>query len=208
MHALAVQPTILLLLVPIHCAIITIFRLKTSNIIGKNAINLGYFFQHNIPYKMHKTIHERNWKRLTKGSGYFASRDKIAPCYFAIWRQNSPNGYFALSAKITLNLTQTQTLTLILTQTLILIPTLTLTLTLREGKHYFASGGKIATSLKMVNIHAVIHQSKKCSPTFSSQGYTTTHCSFLNTLLLYHKLSVSQTWSLTNYAEKLIWKTQ
>ena len=24
-----------------------------------------------------------------KGSGYFASRGKIAPCYFAIWRQNS-----------------------------------------------------------------------------------------------------------------------
>ena len=58
------------------------------------------------------------------GSGYFASRGKIAPCYFAIWRQNSPNSYFAASAKIALILTQT------------LIPTLTLTQT--EEKHYFA----------------------------------------------------------------------
>ena len=40
-------------------------------------------------------------------SGYFASRGKIAPCYFAIWRQNSPNGYFAARVKIAL----TQTLT-------------------------------------------------------------------------------------------------
>ena len=39
-----------------------------------------------------------------KGSGYFASRVKIAPCYFAIWRQSSPNGYFAASAKIALSL--------------------------------------------------------------------------------------------------------
>ena len=38
------------------------------------------------------------------GSGYFASRGKIAPCYFAIWRQNSPNGYFAASAKLALRL--------------------------------------------------------------------------------------------------------
>ena len=62
----------------------------------------------------------------------FASRGKIAPCYFAIWWQNSPNGYFAASAKIALILTLT------------LIPTLTLTQT--EEKHYFASRGKIATS--------------------------------------------------------------
>ena len=67
---------------------------------------------------------------LKLGSGYFASRGKIAPCYFAIWRQNSPNSYFAASAKIALILT--------------LIPTLTLTQT--EEKHYFASRGKIATS--------------------------------------------------------------
>ena len=72
---------------------------------------------------------------LIKGSGYFASRGKIAPGYFAIWRQNSPNGYFAASAKLVLSL--------ILTQTLTLIPTLTQT----EEKHYFASRGKIATSL-------------------------------------------------------------
>ena len=49
---------------------------------------------------------------LFKGSGYFASRGKIAPCYFAIWRQNSPNGYFAANAKLALSLMQTQTLTL------------------------------------------------------------------------------------------------
>ena len=49
---------------------------------------------------------------------------------FPLWRQNSPNGYFAATAKIAL------------TQTL--IPTLTLTQT--EEKHYFASRGKIATS--------------------------------------------------------------
>ena len=59
------------------------------------------------------------------GSGYFASRGKIAPCYCAIWRQNSPNSYFAASAKIALILT--------------LIPTLTLTQT--EEKHCFASRG-------------------------------------------------------------------
>ena len=71
---------------------------------------------------------------MTKFIIIFASRGKIAPCYFAIWRQNSPNGYFAASAKIAL------IQTLILT----LIPTLTLTQT--EEKHYFASRGKIATS--------------------------------------------------------------
>ena len=50
---------------------------------------------------------------LFKGSGNFASRGKTAPCYFAIWRQNSSNGYFAANAKLALNLmlTQTQTLT-------------------------------------------------------------------------------------------------
>ena len=84
------------------------------------------------------------------GSGYFASRGKIAPCYFAIWRQNSPNGYFAASGKIALSLmlTLTQTLTLILT----LIPTLALTLTQTEEKHYFASRGKISTSFFLLEI--------------------------------------------------------
>ena len=51
-------------------------------------------------------------KQLEKGYGYFASRGKIAPCYFAIWRQNSPNGYFAAIAEIALSLMLTQTLTL------------------------------------------------------------------------------------------------
>ena len=61
-----------------------------------------------------------------------------------MWRQNSPNGYFAAGTKIAVTLILTQTLTLVqtLTQTLTLIPTLTQT----EEKHYFASGGKIATS--------------------------------------------------------------
>ena len=70
------------------------------------------------------------------GSGYFASRGKIAH-----WRQTSHNGYYAASAKIALNL--------ILTQTLTLIPTLALTQTLTptEEKHYFASRGKIAKVL-------------------------------------------------------------
>ena len=80
-----------------------------------------------------------------------ASRGKIAPCYFAIWRQNSPNNYFAASAKIALSLMLTQTLTPTQTLTLILtlIPTLALTLTLTqtEQKHYFASRGKIAVVL-------------------------------------------------------------
>ena len=80
------------------------------------------------------------------GSGYFFFRGKIAPCYFAIWRQNSPNGYFAACAKIALSLipTLTQTLTLILT----LIPTLNLTPTQTEEKHYFASRGKIASNFE------------------------------------------------------------
>ena len=63
-------------------------------------------------------------------------RGKIAPCYFAIWRQNSPNDYFAESAKIAL----------------ILIPTLALTLTQAEEKHYFASRGKIAISMVNANV--------------------------------------------------------
>ena len=84
-----------------------------------------------------------------QGSGYFASRGKIAQCYFAILRQNSPNGYFAASAKIVLSLILSLILTQILTptQTLTLIPSLTLTLTQTltqiEEKHYFASRGKI-----------------------------------------------------------------
>ena len=70
------------------------------------------------------------WSKLAtlfKGSGNFASRGKIAPCYFAIWRQNSPNGYFAANAKLALSLMLTQTLTLTLILTL--IPTLALTQT-------------------------------------------------------------------------------
>ena len=65
-------------------------------------------------------------------------------CYFAIWRQNSPNGYFAASALIALSLFLTQTLTQTLTLILTLIPTLALTQT--EEKHYIASRGKIAAS--------------------------------------------------------------
>ena len=90
------------------------------------------------------------------GSGYFASRGKIAPSYFAIWRQNSPNSYFAASAKIALSLiltlTLTQTLTLILTQIPTLIRTLTQTLTQTEEKHYFASRGKITTSFFLLGL--------------------------------------------------------
>ena len=59
-------------------------------------------------------IQRPKWSKvatLFKGSGYFASRGKIAPCYFAIWRQNSPNSYFAANAKLTLSLMLTQTLT-------------------------------------------------------------------------------------------------
>ena len=79
-------------------------------------------------------IQRPKWSKvatLFKGSGNFASRGKIAPCYFAIWRQNSPNGYFAANAKLALILT--------------LIPTLAQTLTQTKEKHYFASRGKIAT---------------------------------------------------------------
>ena len=64
---------------------------------------------------------------LFNGSGYFASRGKITPCYFAIWRQNSSNGYFAASAKLALSLILTQTLTQTRTLILTLIPTQTLT---------------------------------------------------------------------------------
>ena len=35
----------------------------------------------------------------------------VASYYFAIWRQNSPNGYFAASAKLALSLILIQTLT-------------------------------------------------------------------------------------------------
>ena len=72
------------------------------------------------------------WSKVAtffKGSGYFASRGKIAPCYFAIWRQKSPNSYFAANAKLALSLMLTQTLTQSLTLILTLIPTLALTLT-------------------------------------------------------------------------------
>ena len=93
-------------------------------------------------------IQRPKWSKvatLFKGSGYFASRGKIAPCYFAIWRQNSPNGYFAANAKLALSLMLTQTLTQTLTLILTLIPTLAQTLTQTKEKHYFVSGGKIAT---------------------------------------------------------------
>ena len=56
---------------------------------------------------------------LFKGSGNFASRGKIAPCYFAIWRQNSPTDYFAANAKLAVSLMLTQKLTLTLILTLI-----------------------------------------------------------------------------------------
>ena len=80
---------------------------------------------------------------LKNGRGYFASRGKIAPCYFAIGRQNSPNGYFVTNAKIlALSLILTQTLT----QTLTLISTLALTLTLTEEKHSFKNRSKILIS--------------------------------------------------------------
>ena len=41
-----------------------------------------------------------------QGSGYFASRGKIAPCYFVVsdLEENSPSGYFAGSTKIALSL--------------------------------------------------------------------------------------------------------
>ena len=42
--------------------------------------------------------------RIKFGRGYFAPRGKIATWYLAIWRQNSPNSYFAASAKIALRL--------------------------------------------------------------------------------------------------------
>ena len=82
---------------------------------------------------------------LFKGSGNFASRGKIAPYYFAIWRQNSPNGYIAANAKLALSLMLTQTLTLILTLIPTLAQTLTQILTQTKDKHYFVSRGKIAT---------------------------------------------------------------
>ena len=99
-------------------------------------------------------IQRPKWSKvatLFKGSGYFASRGKIAPRYFAIWRQNrpSPNSYFAANAKLALSLVLTQTLTPSLTLILTLIQTLALTLTQTltktKEKHYFASRGKIAT---------------------------------------------------------------
>ena len=93
-------------------------------------------------------IQRPKWSKvatLFEGSGYFASRGKIAPCYFAIWRQNSPNGYFAANAKLALSLMLTQSLTLILTLIPTLALTLTQTLTQTKEKHYFPSRGKIAT---------------------------------------------------------------
>ena len=82
-------------------------------------------------------IQRPKWSKvatLFEGSGYFASRGKIAPCYFAIWRQNSPNSYFAANAKLALSLMLTQTLTQSRTLILTLIPTLALTQTLTQTK--------------------------------------------------------------------------
>ena len=64
------------------------------------------------------------------------AKSEVVPCYFAIWRQNSPRHYFAAIAKIAL------------TQTLIL--TLTQILTQAEEKYYFSFRGKIATSLELM----------------------------------------------------------
>ena len=99
--------------------------------IGKHKIEqvsqikyLGITFDDKLTWKLHiqqicSKLSSGSLAILKLGSGYFASRGKIAPCYFAIWRQNSLNGYFATSAKIALSL--------ILTQTLLLIPILALT---------------------------------------------------------------------------------
>ena len=81
-------------------------------------------------------MHTSKYLNYFLGSGYFASRGKLAPCYYAIWRQNSHKRYFASSAKIAL------AQTLIPNLALTLAPTLTQT----EEKYYFTSRGKIATS--------------------------------------------------------------
>ena len=54
---------------------------------------------------------------ILNGSGYFASGGKIAPCYFAILKQNSPKRYFATSVKIALIPTPNLTLISTITQT-------------------------------------------------------------------------------------------
>ena len=112
----------------------------------------GVKIWNSIPFTVRNKQSQSAFKKNLKGSGYFASRGKIAPCYFAIWRQNSPSGYFAASAKIALTLILTQTLTLTQTLSLILtlIPTLTLTLTQTEEKHYFVSRGKIGSHFQNV----------------------------------------------------------
>ena len=66
----------------------------------------------------------QKWPLYLKASGNFASRGKIALCYFAICRQNSPNGYFAANAKLAVSLMLTQKLTQTLTLILTLIPSL------------------------------------------------------------------------------------
>ena len=97
---------------------------------------------------------------------YFASRGKIAPRYFVIWWQNSPNDYFAASAKIALSLILTQTQTLILT----LIPTLTLTQTLTQTEkntYLPLEPNKIATSFSFhfISNFAVAIFIRKLKPT-------------------------------------------
>ena len=79
------------------CCVIRTFLGGSRHYMMKNNVsNIFLFF--NIEY-------------FFKGSGYFA-----------IWRQNSPIGYFAASAKIALSIILTQTLT----------PTLILTLALTQ----------------------------------------------------------------------------
>ena len=113
-----------------HCNI----SLKGAVLPGRNDAEMGS--ANSLHASAYYSEYNERFDRLQRvsfieSSGYFASRGKIAPCYFAIWRQNSPSGYFAASAKIAPSLILTQTLTLNQTLTLILtlIPTLTLTLT-------------------------------------------------------------------------------
>ena len=125
-------------------------------------------------------------RQFLKGSGYFASRGKIAQCCFAIWRQNSPNGYFVASARIVLSLILTLTLTQTLTLIVTLIPTLTLTQTLTqtEEKHYFASRGKIATFLYFSLVYPYLQYS------VMTWGNTTAKCLMVTKFKL-NKITVS-----------------
>ena len=77
---------------------------KTIRLQHQDILNQIISILHSLPSRLLVLL-------LSKCSGYFASRGKIAPCYFAIWRQNSPYSYFAASAKIAPSLILTQTLT-------------------------------------------------------------------------------------------------